>query len=102
MDPFPFTSLVPRGRTANPGPRTAATVGDLYLPGQPLGLHPARRVHGVAPEVVDEFAPADDTGHHRSRVDPDPDRKPTPSGPLGDRRDLVPHPERQADDRLQV
>jgi len=63
---------------------------------------PARRVHGVAPEVVDEFAPADHARHHRSGVDPDPNCEPTPSGPLRDHRDLIPHRKRQAGDRLEV
>jgi hypothetical protein len=67
-----------------------------------VGLHAARRVNGVAPEVVDEFAPADHSCHHRPCVDPDPDREPAQAGSLGDRRDLVPHCKRQAGDRLEV
>ena len=102
MGPCPFRSDVPRGRTANPrtkGGRDA--VGDLDLPREPVRLHAARRVHGVAPEVVDESAPADHACHHRSRVDPDPDREPALSGPLADRRDLVPRRKRQAGDRFE-
>jgi len=36
MGPFPFSSLVPRGRRANPGPSAAATRSVTWIsPGSP-------------------------------------------------------------------
>jgi hypothetical protein len=67
-----------------------------------MGLHPARRVHGVAPEIVDKFAPTDYARHHRSRIDPDPNREPDSSGPLGNCGDLIPHRQCHTGDRLEV
>src|SRR5205814_8299536 len=40
--------------------------GDLDPPRGPLGLHAARGVHSVAPEVVQEPLAADHAGHDRS------------------------------------
>ena len=42
-------------------------------PGHAVGLHPARGVDGVAPEVVGEFAGADDPGDDGSAVHADAD-----------------------------
>src|SRR3954453_24132816 len=44
---------------------------DLHAPGRSVGLHAARRVDGVAPEVVEEALPADNAGHDGARVDAD-------------------------------
>jgi hypothetical protein len=38
-----------------------------------VGLDATGRVHGVAPEVVEEALPADHAGHHRARIDADPE-----------------------------
>jgi hypothetical protein len=47
MGPFPFRSAArPHGEPRTERGRDA--VADLDLSGQPVGLHPARRVHGVA------------------------------------------------------
>src|SRR5947208_10875628 len=46
-------------------------LGDLDRPGQRVGLHAAGGVHRVAPEVVDELRPADDTGDDGAGGDPD-------------------------------
>ena len=102
MDPFPFTSLVPRGRRVNPGPSAAATRSVTWIcPGSPWDSM-RLAVFTVSPQKVVDGAPADHSCHHRSCVDPDPDREPAQSGLLGDRRDLVPHRERHAGDRLEV
>src|SRR5918994_450419 len=42
---------------------------DLDRVGGPMGLHPARHVHGIAPEVVEEAAAPDHAGHHQTRAD---------------------------------
>ena len=42
-------------------------------PGVPVGLHPARHVDGVAPEVVQEPLPSDHAGDYGPGVDPDPE-----------------------------
>src|SRR5688572_29328197 len=44
---------------------------DLDATRGPVGLHPTRRVYGVAPEVVQESLPPDHAGDDRSRVDSD-------------------------------
>ena len=44
---------------------------DLDPTRKPARLHPARGVHRVAPQVVDELAPADDSRDHRSALHPD-------------------------------
>ena len=46
---------------------------DMDAAGLPEGLHAARDVHGVTPDIVDELVLADDPGRHRARVQPDPD-----------------------------
>ena len=51
-----------------------------------VGLHPARGVHGVAPQVVDELAPADHAGDHRPGVDADAQPQPAAVRSAGDRR----------------
>src|SRR6187402_1153065 len=50
--------------------------GDLDSPRGSVGFHAARRVHGVAPEVVKEPFPADHARHDRPRVDPDAQLEP--------------------------
>ena len=44
---------------------------DLDLVGGPVRLHPARHVHRVAPQVVEETAASDHSGHDRPRADAD-------------------------------
>src|SRR5688572_10703154 len=44
---------------------------DLDRVGRPVRLHPARHVHGVAPQVVEEPAAPDHSGHDRPRADAD-------------------------------
>ena len=38
-----------------------------------VGIHPARHVHRITPEVVQEALASDDAGHDRPRADPDPE-----------------------------
>src|SRR5262249_25365637 len=44
------------------GEQLVRRTGDLDPPGRSVGLHTARRVHGVAPEVVQEALAADHAG----------------------------------------
>ena len=45
--------------------------GDLNASRQRVGFHAARRIHGIAPDVIDEFVRADHAGHDRAAVDAD-------------------------------
>src|SRR5690349_2376029 len=53
------------------GEELAGAVGDEDLAGLAVGFETAGDVHGVAPDVVGEFARADDAGDERSGVDAD-------------------------------
>src|SRR3990172_11227507 len=55
---------------------TGDAFGDLDLARHSVALHPARGVHRVAPQVVDEPAAADHPGHDGARVDADPQLEP--------------------------
>ena len=60
---------------------------DLDAARRTLGLHPARDVHRVAPEVVQEPLPADDASDDRARVHPDSELEAeVPDGPAGRHR----------------
>nr|WP_205629610.1 hypothetical protein [Jiangella muralis] len=79
--------LAPRGRftrlstlAPRPGPRKHR-YGHHDRARQAMALHPARGVDGVAPQVVDELAPADDAGHHGSGVHADPEPQAVRAGP---------------------
>ena len=73
IGPLPLTSIVPRRRADELIlQQLVRRARDLDLSGRALGLHPARRVHGVAPEVVEEALRADHAGDDRSGVDADP------------------------------
>src|SRR6185437_7873790 len=49
--------------------------GNLDALALPLRFHPACDVHGIAPEVVDEFLAANDAGDHWAGIDADAERK---------------------------
>ena len=46
-------------------------LGDLHPARDAVRFHPARGVHGVAPDVVDELPEPDHAGDGRARLDPD-------------------------------
>src|SRR5215216_1087140 len=47
--------------------------GDLDAAGDPVGLHAAGSVDGVAPQVIAELAGPDHPGLHRAGIDANPD-----------------------------
>ena len=53
--PCPSGRWFPAAARRNLGRAGRDAVGDLDLSGHPVGLHPACRVHGVAPEVVEKL-----------------------------------------------
>ena len=55
-------------------------LGYLDRPRHAVALHPARRIDRVPPQVVDELASSDHTGHHGTGIDTDPEPDPVRSG----------------------
>ena len=62
--------------------RLAGRLGDVDPAGQAVRLEPAREVHRVAPDVVDELVDPDHAGDHRPGVDADPDLERDLEGPV--------------------
>lgn len=52
--------------------RATVTVqaGYLYFVQDPRAVHPARHIHGVAPDVILRLLSSNDTSDHRSMVHP--------------------------------
>ena len=76
-------------------------LADLNFAGDPVGFHPARYVHGVAPKIVNEFVATDDPGDHRSGIHPDPDLDTVVEGTL-ELLHLPQNVDRETGDRLGV
>src|ERR1700757_4855397 len=83
--------------TTDPVERIAGDVNDAALA---VRLHPAGHIDRLAPEVVDEFAAADDARDHRAGVDADAEGEPSPAERAPS--DLGLHVEREVDQSLGV
>ena len=66
-----------------------------------MRLHSTRNVHGIAPQVVDEFAFSNDAGDHGPCMDANSHRELVPSTPV-DAIDDIEHIERKSCNRLRV
>jgi len=75
-------------------------LGYLDRPRHAVALHPARRIDRVPPQVVDELASSDHTGHHGTGIDTDPE--PDPVRPGAPAIALAKHRERHVGDGLTV